>query len=265
MQTNITATYKSILLALLDPPGEIVRLSIDPAYIRELADSIRVQGLLQPLVVRPMNGRYEIIAGHCRFLAISSLGLTHVSCHVKEASDEETALARCMENLQRFDMSPIEEARAYQALHERFSLSYESIGQKTGKTPTLVKRRIDLLKLPQEVITAIHERKISYSVGDTLCQIPDLNTCKYYLELAIENGITNDVAKLWVKEWKDAQRRSASDDVPMASLANPTISKPIYLSCDACHGAVDLAIIKRIMMCPDCFKILLATTKGGDK
>lgn len=254
MEPKNDKNFKQILVALIDPPTQADRESINPERIRELADSIKAQGLLQALVVRPKSGRYEIIAGHRRFLAVSTLGLTHVTCNVKELSDEDAALAKAMENMQREDLTPIEEARAYKRLSDNFNMTYQQISEKSGKTAIVVKRRIALLTYHPDVIAAIHERKIPVSVGEELHGIDDVNTLKYYLDLAIENGVTKDVIRLWVKEYKDNVRRSQTASVPFESLPNPMDPKPVWLTCDCCNGPVEISESKLIRSCPGCIQ-----------
>ncbi len=252
MEPKNDKNYKSVLLSLIDPPEIPDREGIDPNGIRELADSIKVQGLLQALVIRPKGDRYKIIAGHRRYLACSTLGLTHVTCNVKDLSDEEAALARAMENLQRENLTPIEEARAYKRLADNFSMTYQQIADKTGKTAVVIKRRIALLTYHPDVIAAIHEKKIPVTVGEELHGIDDENTLKYYLDLAIENGVTKDVIRMWVKEYKDQVRRSQTASVPFDSLPNPMESRPVWLTCDCCAGPVEISESKIIRACPKC-------------
>lgn len=254
MEPKSDKNFKSILLALIDPPSHADRESIDPGRIRELADSIKTQGLLQAIVVRPLNGRYEIIAGHRRFLACSTLGLTHVTCNVKDLSDEDAALAKAMENMQREDLTPIEEARAYKRLSDNFNMTYQQIANKSGKTAVIIKRRIALLTLHPDVIAAIHEKKVPVGVGEELNNIDDVNTLKYYLDLAIENGVTREVIRLWVKEHKDNVRRSATASIPFESIPNPMMERPTYLPCDCCMGPAELSTLKLIRACPECLQ-----------
>lgn len=252
MEPKIDKSHKQILVSLIDPPTQADRESIDPIRIRELADSIKAQGLLQAIVVRPINGRYEIIAGHRRFLAVSTLGLTHVTCNVKLLSDEDAALAKAMENMQREDLTPIEEARAYKRLSDNFNMTYQQIADKSGKTAVVIKRRIALLTLHPDVIAAIHEKKVPVGVGEELNGIEDANTLKYYLDLAIENGVTREVIRLWVKEHKDNIRRSQNASIPFELLPNPMESRPVWLTCDCCAGPVEISESKIIRACPKC-------------
>lgn len=248
--------YEEILLAAIDRPEKSIRMGIDPAYIKELSDSIREQGLLQPIVVHRKGERFGIIAGDCRYLAVTLLGWTKVPCVIKVVTEEQVHLQRAIENLQRFDMTPIEEAHTYYDLKENFKMSLEAIAQKTGKTVTLVKRRIDLLKMPQCLIDAVHSRKIGYSIAEILDRIKDKTALNYYLTFALENGITAEVARQWVKDWEDAQRRSQSDVVTIDSLPPAMSMKPTFYACDTCASAVEIQNVKTLRCCPDCFTII---------
>ena len=254
MESKQSDNYQNILLALIDPPTLADREGIDPEGIRELADSIKAQGLLQPLVIRPNGSRYEVTAGHRRYLAVSSLGFTHVTCNVKNLTDKESRLARAVENGQRENLTPIEEAKSFKRLADEFDMTYQQISELTGKTAVVIKKKIALLTLHPDVIKAIHERKIPVGVGEELNGIDDPNTLKYYLDLAIDNGVTRDVIRLWVKEYKDNVRRSQTASVPFESLPNPMIEKPIWLTCSCCNGPVEIADAKLIRACPDCLK-----------
>jgi hypothetical protein len=180
---------------------------------------------------------------------------------VKNLSDEDAALARAMENLQRENLTPIEEARAYKRLAESHNMTYQQIADKTGKTAVIIKRRITLLTYHPDVIKAIHERKIPVTVGEELHGIDDPNTLKYYLDLAIENGVTKDVIRLWVKEYKDNIRRSGIASVPFESLPNPMEPRPTWLTCDCCNGPVEISESKLIRACPMCLDNIDQTLK----
>jgi ParB family chromosome partitioning protein len=136
--------------------------------IEELAASIREKGLLQPLLVRKRGHGYELIAGERRFRAARRAGLTHVPIIVRDASDSESLELALIENLQRENLNPVEEARAYQRLADEFALAQEEIARRVGKTRSAVANSIRILHLPAEVlaqleagvITAGHARSL---------------------------------------------------------------------------------------------------------
>jgi len=112
------------------------RTDFDPGQLRELADSIKQRGVMQPLLVRPLNGtgRFELIAGERRWRAAKEAGLTQIPALVRDASDQEALEIALIENLQREDLNPIEEARAYEQLATQFKLTQSRLRRKSGAT-----------------------------------------------------------------------------------------------------------------------------------
>src|SRR5918994_294693 len=127
------------------------RRSFDEAKIEELASSIRNQGIIQPLVVRPKADQFELIAGERRWRAAIKAGLSHVPVVVRQASDHEALQLALVENLQREDLNPIEEASGYRRLQEEFHWSQEEMAEKVGKSRPAITNSLRLLALPDEV------------------------------------------------------------------------------------------------------------------
>jgi ParB family chromosome partitioning protein len=127
------------------------RRTFDEAKIEELASSIRNQGIIQPLVVRRNGDGYELIAGERRWRAAMRAGLTHVPIVVRDASDHEALQLALVENLQREDLNPIEEANGYRRLQEEFHWSQEEMAEKVGKSRPAITNSMRLLSLPTEV------------------------------------------------------------------------------------------------------------------
>jgi len=127
------------------------RRSFDETKIDELASSIRNQGIIQPLIVRPKNDGFELIAGERRWRAAMSAGLSHVPILVRDASDHEAMQIALVENLQREDLNAIEEANGYRRLQEEFHWSQEEMAEKVGKSRPAIANSLRLLTLPSEV------------------------------------------------------------------------------------------------------------------
>lgn len=127
------------------------RRSFDEAKIDELASSIRNQGIIQPLIVRPKNDGFELIAGERRWRAAMRAGLDHVPVLVRDASDHEAMQIALVENLQREDLNAIEEANGYRRLQEEFHWSQEEMAEKVGKSRPAIANSLRLLTLPGEV------------------------------------------------------------------------------------------------------------------
>lgn len=252
-----TKTLKAVSLELIDEPGDVVRMDINPEEVTELAHSIAEIGLLQPILLRTHQDRYEIVAGHRRYLAHKELHLDRIKAFVCDMSDQETAFCRATENLARVDLTPIEEAAIFADLVKLHSMSYESIGKKVGKSPALVKRRIDLLKMPPQLQKAVHNKSISISVAEELWTISDMTDLDYYLMFALEGGCTKEVARTWAKDWRDRKRRSNNPSVGGASPMEPPESRPVYVACDLCKSPMELGQETVLRICPDCTKIVI--------
>ena len=248
--------FEEIILAQIDRPDQSIRFSIDPDYVKELANSIREQGLLQPIVVYKKGERYKIIAGDRRYLAVSSLGWPTVMCSIKNVDEQQVEFQRAVENLIRVDMSAIEEGATYKNLRDKYGLNIDQIATKTGKTAVVVKRRIDLLTFPESIQKAIHKGEISTSVGEELQRIKDGNVMEYYLSFAVENGVTKDVARQWVKDWEDRKRQENNAVVPIESLPPAYANKITYYSCDTCQQAVDITKVITLRICGDCAELI---------
>ena len=141
-------TERLIKLDQIDEPVEADRLEVDMDEVRSLAENIQEVGLIYAILVRPVGDRFSIIAGHRRYLAHQILGESKIRCVVRDVSDCECALIRASENLHDVNLSCIEEAMIYQRLQKAFGLSHDEIGKRFGRSPGIVKRRLDLLKLP---------------------------------------------------------------------------------------------------------------------
>jgi len=137
------------------------RTHFEKEKIQELAVSIQQNGLLQPIVVRPYEGKYQIVVGERRYRACKLAGLEEVPCMVQEYNEDETATAAIVENIQRENLSPIEEALAYQQLLDTQDLTQEQLAQKVGKKQSTIANKLRLLQLPMTVQEAVRRRDIT--------------------------------------------------------------------------------------------------------
>lgn len=156
---NEVESAESVVKLLIDeiqPNRYQPRTIFDDSKIEELARTIRTHGVIQPIVVRKMEeGHYEIIAGERRYRAMKMLEWTEVPAIVREMNDKETASVALIENLQREELTSIEEAQAYLKLLELHGLTQEALAQRLGKGQSTIANKIRLLKLPEEIQMAI--------------------------------------------------------------------------------------------------------------
>jgi ParB family chromosome partitioning protein len=140
-------TVRELELDQIEPNPEQPRRRFDEAALRELADSLREHGMLQPVIVRALGGRYQLVAGERRCRAAEMAGLRHVPAIVREYSDAEMLEIALLENLQREDLNPLEEAEAYATLIDRFGLSQEDLARRLGRSRPAISNALRLLSL----------------------------------------------------------------------------------------------------------------------
>lgn len=163
------------------------RHHFDETALAELAESIRTQGVLQPVLLRPAKGGYELIAGERRFRAAQRAGLTEIPALVRVVNDEKALELAIIENLQRDDLNPIEQARAFQELASRFNLTQEQIATRTGKERSSISNFLRLLKLHPEVQQQVEQGQLSMGHARALLSL-DPETQRTFAQRIIEQG-----------------------------------------------------------------------------
>ncbi|HTH01263.1 MAG TPA: ParB/RepB/Spo0J family partition protein [Vicinamibacterales bacterium] len=158
---------------LLRPNTFQPRTSMDETKIDELARSIRAHGIIQPIVVRRVEGGYEIVAGERRWRASQRAGLLKVPVVVRDVPDDKLLAAALIENIQREDLNPIEEAHAYRRLADDYHLTQEQIAEAVGKDRSSIANYVRLLKLPQDIRSGVGSGALSMGHARALLALPD--------------------------------------------------------------------------------------------
>lgn len=174
----------------ISPNPHQPRFHFDKIKLEELAESIREHGILQPLIVSSNGERYEIIAGERRFQAAKSIGLKTVPVIVRDATEQEKLELSIIENIQRHNLNPIEEAKAYLRLLEEFGMQQEAVAKKMGKSRSAVANTLRLLHLPVEIQRAVAEGKISEGHAKSLLAIENPEKQRAIFELIIKEELT---------------------------------------------------------------------------
>ncbi len=184
------------------------RRDFDEAELNELRASIEANGLLQPLLVRPNGSTFELVAGERRLRAIQSIGWKEVPVHVRELDDQAVLTLALIENLQRSDLNPIEEAEGYQALSTRFSLTQQQIADAVGRDRSTVANMLRLLALPEAVLAIVRSSELSLGHARALLGLTDM---KQMIELAhqiVAEGLTVRDVERRVRESGKGKSRS---------------------------------------------------------
>ena len=196
------------------------RRTFDEAKISELASSIRNQGIIQPLVVRRKGDQYELIAGERRWRAAMKAGLEHVPVVVRDASDHEALQLALVENLQREDLNPIEEASGYRRLQEEFQWSQEEMAEKVGKSRPAIANSMRLLALPHEIQQEIVAGNLPAGQARALLALQSEPLIVSACREVIGKGLSTREAEKLVRHLKfgKRRRREASLDPNLRSV-----------------------------------------------
>ena len=191
LEENMSSQAVKLNILDIEPNKEQARKQFDEAALSELADSIAQHGVLQPLLVRPIfGGGYQLIAGERRWRASRIAGLTQVPVIIKELSDDEAAVISLIENLQREDLNPVEEALGFASLIKDFDLTQEEAAKRVGKSRPVVANALRLLKLPEKVLDYTREGKLSAGHARAIAAIDDEKTALLAAEAVIEKGLS---------------------------------------------------------------------------
>ena len=212
-----TKAIQSIEVALIQPHPEQPRRHFDEGALAELADSIGKRGVIQPIIVRPHGGGFQIVAGERRWRAAQRAQLHRIPAIVRDFDEAETLEIALVENIQREDLNPIEEAEAYRKLIADFHHSQEALGRIVGKSRSHIANLIRLLDLPASVQQQVVEQKLSMGHARALIGAPGCETL----------AKTVEAKGLSVRDTEDLVRRSKKGDgaVPRSRVASVSPSK----------------------------------------
>lgn len=193
------------LSALVANPAQ-PRRAFDEDALEELADSIRQQGIIQPLLVRPLEGgeRFQIVAGERRWRAAAKAGLSEVPVYVRDMDEQEAMAAALIENLQREDLNPVEEAQALQALRETLGLTQEGLAARLGKSRPAVANALRLLQLGEAALEDLRQGRISSGHGRCLLGIDAAQAVETLRLRIVSTGMTVREAEEAAAHWRDA-------------------------------------------------------------
>ncbi|AWB11122.1 chromosome partitioning protein, ParB family [Thermodesulfobium acidiphilum] len=192
---NSDKVLKFVLLEKILPNPYQPRKVFDEESIFKLSESIKEHGVLQPIVVREKGQFYELISGERRVKACEKIGLSEIPAIVKEVTDDQMAILALVENLQRENLSAIDEARAYLELQDKFSMTHEEIANSVGKSRSYVTNTIRLLQLPDEVIKYIENNSLSPAHGRVLLSLKDEREILNFARRIVKDNLSVKVAE----------------------------------------------------------------------
>jgi len=213
---------KKLNVSLLEPNPEQPRVHFDEKALQELADSIKQHGVLQPLVVTPHGDTYYIIAGERRWRAAKIAGLKTVPAVSRTTKQLERLELALVENVQRVNLSPLEQAASIQYLHDQFSLDYITIGSRLGKAAVTVQNTARLLQLPKPAMEALRDKKISEGHARTILSLKEEKDQLILLDLIQKNDWSVRQAERYVVAHKKGTSTAASALKKVATVSPQT-------------------------------------------
>jgi ParB family chromosome partitioning protein len=224
---------REVAIDRLEPNPVQPRAVMGEARLQELADSIRESGIVQPIVVRPHGGRFQIIAGERRWRAAQRAGLAKVPVAVREVPDDRLLELAIVENVQREELTPIEEAAAYQKLQDDLGLTQEQVAQKVGRDRATVANTMRLLRLPRELRDLVGDGRLSAGHGRALLAL--------------------DTAEDQIALGREAARKGLSVREVEARVAHlraprPTVRKPVDANTRAAEEKLRAALGTRVQI-----------------
>lgn len=231
----------------IEPNREQPRKQFDEEALSELSDSIAQHGVLQPLLVRPMpDGGYQLVAGERRWRASRMAGLTEVPVVIRDLTDAQVAELALVENLQRENLNPLEEANGYKELSDKFGYTQEKISEIVGKSRPSIANALRLLNLPDDVQEMVSDGKLSMGHARAILSLPDDKMKTDLAKLVIANDLsvreTERIARNMVKEApakKKAKKRNPYYDEAELALSE-VLGRKVKITKSSKKGALEI-------------------------
>jgi ParB family chromosome partitioning protein len=231
-------------VAQIHPNPRQPRRHFEAEAVSGLAESIRSQGLIQPVVVRPREaGGYELIAGERRWRAAREAGVSAVPAVVREAGDRESLLLAVVENVAREDLNPVEEARAYAVLIDEFGLSLGDVSTRVGRSKPAVSNRVRLLELPQDVLGMVERGQLSEGHARAVLAVPDHDGRRSLARRIVQKGMTvraAEQAARWSGARTKPRRAAATVDPALAGRVRAQLERLTGMPARVTGGRVEI-------------------------
>lgn len=208
----------SLPISQVEPGLNQPRKRFDPETLSDLADSIRMHGIIQPLTVRRLaSGYYQIIAGERRWRAAKQAGLTEVPAVIIEADDRKVMELGLIENLQREDLNPAEEARGYQVLMEEYGLTQEQVAEQMGKSRPAIANTLRLLALPEDILKMVEEGTLSAGHARAILGAPTQAMQRQAAKQVVEHGLSVRQTESLIKalQKQPVEKKAISDEISL--------------------------------------------------
>lgn len=212
---------------LVEPNPDQPRTNFKKEDLEELANSIRKNGLLQPILVRKNGEKYQIIAGERRWQACKSLGMKTVPVRIREVDDDETIILALVENIQRSDLNPIEEAYGYRRMMERGKMTQSEVAQAVSKGRSTVANALRLLELPEDAQRLLFEEKITAGHARAILSIPTKEGRRKLTDKLVENSLSVREAEAMARLLSDNKKKEPAAPRPAQPKSYKTVARTL--------------------------------------
>lgn len=244
---------KSIIKPLIN-----MRENINEISLKELAVDIDRNGLISPILTYKAKGKYVIVAGLRRYLAFELLDRTEIPAIVRNEKTDDIIRLTFSENNQREDPSVIDEGRFLQAAIERLGLNQGECAKLVGKSNSYVSERIAISNYPAELLLALEEKLITFSVAREFVKITDEKTLRNYLRYATSSGMTPRTARQWVQDWKQSLEDTAhSTREDFVERGGEIVKeRTVLYQCAICGDSYEIYDLEHLKVCGACMKLI---------
>ncbi|MBA7484974.1 Nucleoid occlusion protein [subsurface metagenome] len=239
-------------LADLNLPEFQAHRDINPDHIKEISESIKSIGVIEPLIIRDTKNGLEIVAGCVRFESARHAGLKAVPCIKMDLDPKAAEVLKLHENIKRVDLDHVDQGHTFQMMIETFGMTEQQVADSIGRSIGYVSQHISLILFENDLSRAVKEKRISFSQARELMRIDDPLERSRLMNYCEQDGASVQVLKRWVQ---DHLRNSSptpvqNDSTPEQTYNynNPDISR----KCEACDKSVEINLIRQVFYCPDC-------------
>ncbi|MBA7607725.1 Nucleoid occlusion protein [subsurface metagenome] len=247
---------RHINLSDLDLPEFEAHKNIDENNLREISESIKKIGIIEPLIVRKNNKRFEIVAGCIRYRAASLAGLKAAPCIIMSIDDSSAEIIKIHENLKRISLDHIDQGNTFIMLREKFNMTEEGISNIVGKSISYISNHINLVSQDKELAANVKSGLITFSQARELLQLSHIPTRRYYQKYCEREGATVQILRQWIKEYKDRQAINLKSDSSSTSTPIHYEQHSDLRKCEACDKPTNITEIRQVFYCPACHTAL---------
>lgn len=232
----------------IDDPKDAMRSELDRDSLFELAENIKQNGLINPITVRPVGTRFEVVAGHRRISACKIAGKIKIPCVVRELSDEQTFEVMAAENLERADVDPVDESIFIKNYMDKTGKTIPEVAKSIKRSVSYVQSRLVVGDMPDYMQHFLKTKELKLGVALTLMEITDEQTREVWTGLAVRDGANIAQAEYWLNDWKRQMLPGGiRSELPPGDFT-PDAPRPIMFNCAIDGKQYDVRTIKSVMI-----------------